>query len=137
MEVDPELEELRKKRALALKDEIEMRSSMPGTTVEVTDDNFKDMVARYPYLLIDFWAPWCGPCKMIGPILDQLAGEYKGKLVIGKLNVDENPVTSRSFRVASIPTMIIVKEREMVERITGAMPKVSIVQHIEKHLDKE
>ena len=134
MTEDQELEALRMKRAEALRNELEMKSALPSTPVEITDDNFKDVVARYPYILIDFWAPWCGPCRMVGPVLEQLAKEYQGKIVIGKLNVDTNPRTARSFRVASIPTLIMVKEREMVERITGALPKQALVQYIEKHI---
>ncbi len=137
MSDDPELDALRKKRSEALEKELGSRDEKkewPSTPIAVTDQNFKDVIARYPFIVIDFWADWCGPCKMMSPILDSLAREYQGKVVFGKLNVDENPQMSATFKVMSIPTMMIVKEREMVERITGAVSKPALERYIQIHL---
>ena len=136
MSDDPELDALRKKRSEALERELGSRvekKGWPSAPIAVTDQNFKDVIARYPLIVIDFWAEWCGPCKMMSPILDSLAREYQGKVVFGKLNVDENPHMSATFKVMSIPTMMIVKEREMVERITGAISKPALERYIQIH----
>ncbi len=89
-----------------------------------TDANFNDEVINSDVpVLVDFYADWCGPCKMIAPIVEQLAGEYEGKVKIGKLDVDANGVTAQSFRVMSIPTLLVFKGGEVVDTIVGAVPK--------------
>jgi thioredoxin 1 len=136
-EPDPELEALRNKRAMELKKQLESKQTgmhWPDRPIEITDANFREVIAKYPLLVIDFWAEWCAPCRMMSPILDSLARTYQGKVVFGKLNVDLNPHTSNTFKVASIPTMMIIKEREMVERITGAIPKANLEQYLRKHI---
>jgi thioredoxin 1 len=136
-EIDPELEALRKKRKEMYVKQAEVekeRLGWPDAPLVLTDANFRETVALYPMVLVDLWAPWCGPCKMLGPIIEQLAKELKGKVVFGKLNVDENPQTASSFKVLSIPTMLIIKERELVDRITGAVPRSKLVTVLNKHL---
>ena len=100
--------------------------------VVVTDQSFEQevMQAKGQPVLFDCWAPWCGPCRMIGPVLDQLAAESQGRYRIGKLNVDENPQTASRFRIASIPTLLIFKDGQLVDRIVGVQPKQAIAERL-------
>lgn len=107
----------------------------------LTDDNFQEVVLNSELpALVDFWAPWCGPCKIIGPIIDELAGEYKDRVVVGKVNVDQNPKLSQFFKVRSIPTLMFFKNQVLVQRSQGMIPKPNleemlddlIVAHIER-----
>ena len=99
-----------------------------GKPFVVTDASFQQEVlqASGPPLLVDFWAPWCGPCRIVGPIMDQLAAESGGRYRIAKLNVDENPMTASRYQIASIPTMLIFKDGAIIDRIIGAQPKQAI-----------
>ncbi len=102
---------------------------------EFTDKNFKTEVLEYKgVVLVDFWAPWCGPCRMIGPIVEQLAEEYAGKVKIGKLNVDENGMVPSQYQVMSIPTLIIFKDGKVVDQMVGAHPKDEIMKRLEKQI---
>lgn len=99
--------------------------------VTITDDNFENEVLQSTEpVLIDFWATWCGPCKMIAPIVEELAGEYQGKAKIGKLDVDENQQTSIKYGVRSIPTILIFKDGKLKDTIIGAVPKPQIVSKL-------
>lgn len=101
----------------------------------ITDDNFQDEVLNSDLpVLIDFWAIWCGPCKMIAPIVEELATEYDGKAKIGKLDVDSNQQTSIKYAVRSIPTLLIFKGGELVETIIGAVPKAKVVEKLESFI---
>jgi thioredoxin 1 len=91
--------------------------------VKITDSTFVETVKKYPLVVIDCWAQWCGPCRMVAPIVDELAKEYAGKIVFGKLNVDENPRISSEFAIMAIPTIFIFKNGEPVDVVQGAMPK--------------
>jgi thioredoxin 1 len=102
--------------------------------IEVTDANFDQALGGHPLVLVDFWAEWCAPCRMIAPILEELAQEYQGKLVVAKLDVDENPKTAMRFRVMSIPTVILFKNGQPVEVLVGAQPKRNFQAKLEKHL---
>jgi thioredoxin 1 len=100
--------------------------------VTITDDNFStEVINSDKPVLIDFWAVWCGPCKMIAPIVEELAGEYEGKLKVGKLDVDNNQQSAIKYGVRSIPTLLIFKGGKVVETIIGAVPKVHIKQKLE------
>jgi thioredoxin 1 len=106
-----------------------------GDVVHLTDANFDaEVVESTLPTITDFWAAWCGPCKMIAPILDQLASEYEGKLKITKLDVDQNPTLATRFGVMSIPTLILFKDGQPVERLVGYMPKEKLVERLKPHL---
>lgn len=100
----------------------------------VTDASFQQEVlqASGPPLLVDFWAPWCGPCRIVGPIMDQLAAEAGGRYRIAKLNVDENPMTASRYQIASIPTMLIFKNGALIDRLVGAQPKHAIEDRLNR-----
>ena len=102
--------------------------------VEVTDANFDEVLRNHPLVLVDFWAEWCAPCRMIAPVLEELAQEYEGKLLVAKLDVDENPKTAMRYRVMSIPTVILFKNGQPVEVLVGAQPKRNFQAKLEKHL---
>ena len=103
--------------------------------VEVTDQNFKDEVLESDKpVLVDFWAEWCGPCRMVGPVVEELAGEYDGKLKVGKVDVDSNPQVSMQFGIRSIPSLLIFKNGEVVDQIVGAVPKAQLQKHVDKQL---
>jgi thioredoxin 2 len=99
--------------------------------VNVTDGTFNNEVLSFTGpVLLDCWAPWCGPCRMVAPALEKLASEYAGRIKIAKLNVDENPVTASNYGIKSIPTMLLFKNGKEIERLVGALPKPEIERHI-------
>jgi thioredoxin 1 len=100
----------------------------------LTDGNFAKEVSANKLLIVDFWAPWCGPCRMEGPIIEALSAEYTGKAAFGKMNVDENQVVPSSFGIMSIPTIIIFNHGKEVERLVGAYPKAHIETMIKRYL---
>ncbi len=100
--------------------------------VTVTDANFADEVERSPLpVLLDMWAPWCGPCRTIAPIVEQLAAETAGRLRVGKLNVDDNPITAERFNVRSIPALLVLRDGREIDRFVGALPKAEIVRRLQ------
>ena len=120
-EKDVQLEKIRAKKIRKL-----MRESSKeniNTPIITTDKTFDEMIKKNPSAVIDCWAPWCGPCRMMSPIIDELAQEYAGKIVFGKLNVDENPEIAKRYNIMGIPTLLIVKNGSVVDRIVGVAPK--------------
>jgi thioredoxin 1 len=105
---------------------------MSGNTIEITDQNFDSTVKANPLVVVDCWAPWCGPCRMIGPVIDTLS-EEQPDITFGKLNTDENLDISRKFQIMAIPTLLFFKNGELVDRITGVVPKGHIEGVIKKH----
>jgi thioredoxin 1 len=103
--------------------------------LNLDDSNFAQTINKYPLLLVDFWAPWCGPCRMMSPIIDQVGKEYIGKLVVGKVNVDENPHISGQFGISSIPTLILFKRGQSVSNIIGSVSKSRIDEMVRMHLE--
>jgi thioredoxin 1 len=107
-----------------------------GDLLKVTDANFDDEVLKSNIpVLVDLWAVWCGPCKMIEPIVDEISNEYAGKLKVGKLNVDENPQIATKYGVRSIPTLFLFKNGELKDQIVGAVPKKQIVNKVDNLLN--
>lgn len=102
--------------------------------IEITDANYEEILASEQPVLIDFWAEWCGPCRMIGPIVEELANEYEGKAVIGKVDVDANPNISIKYGIRSIPTLLIFKGQQVVDKQIGAVPKKNLVDKLEAQL---
>ena len=109
--------------------------SVTSATVAVTDDSFTDdVLASATPVLVDFWATWCGPCKMIAPVLEELATEKAGELTVAKLDVDANPGTARDFQVVSIPTLILFKNGAPVKRIVGTKGKAALLRELADHV---
>jgi thioredoxin 1 len=111
-----------------------MEKKWPDTPIHLLDADIDETMKKYPTIVIDCWAPWCGPCRMIGPVIEELAREMKGKIVFGKLNVDENPQTSMKHKIMSIPTLLVFKNGALVDRFVGAMPKEMLIQKLKPHL---
>jgi thioredoxin 1 len=102
-----------------------------GKAIVLNDANFDATINSDKPVLVDFWAEWCGPCKMIGPVVEELANDYDGKAVIGKLNVDENPGVTARFGIRSIPTLLVFKGGQIVDKQVGAVPKSVLAQKLE------
>ena len=135
-EEDPELLEIRRRRLqemmIKMSDNGTDASDWPSTPIEVTDDNIEELTAKYPQMVVDCWAEWCGPCRMLGPTIEELAKELQGKVVFGKLNTDLNRVLPRQYGIMSIPTILYYKDGEVVGRTVGALPK----EHIQDAIDQ-
>jgi len=127
-----ELEEIRMRKLEELKRGIGIEEK--NKPLKATDANIDEMLEKNRLLLVDFWAEWCGPCRMIAPVIEGIAKEYAGRLTVAKLNVDENPQTAMRFQTMSIPTIILFKEGKLAERIVGAAPKGMIEARLLGHL---
>ncbi len=128
--VDIEIERIKERKMREMEEEIKAmkESGRRGLgaidhPLTLDDNSFVETVRKYPLVVVDCWAPWCGPCKMIAPVIEELAKEYAGKIVFGKLNVDDNPRTATEFAIMAIPTLFIFKHGEPVDVVQGAVPK--------------
>jgi thioredoxin 1 len=136
MNLDEELEAIKHKKLAELQKEAATKAIMSSITepIMLTDSNFASEVSKYPIMLVDFWAPWCGPCRMVSPMIEQLSREYSGKVAFGKVNVDENQRIAASFGIQSIPTLMIFKGGKAVDVMVGALPKAQIEMKLKQQL---
>ena len=137
--MDNELDEIKRRKLEQLKKKYmngdkNMEENMPNTPLQITDADFDANIKKYPLVVIDCWAPWCGPCRMVGPVVEELAQEMQGKIVFGKLNVDENRSTSAKYGIMSIPTLLVFKNGDLVDNIIGAMPKEMLLGKLSSHM---
>ena len=139
MSSDDELEAITHKKLAELQKEAATKAMMSSITepIVLTDSNFASEVTKYPIMLVDFWAPWCGPCRIVSPIIEQLSREYSGRVAFGKVNVDENQRIAASFGIQSIPTLMIFKGSKAVDVIIGAMPKAQIEMKLKQQLSSK
>ena len=112
-----------------------INTTMGTAPLTLNDSNFEDTIKKSQLIVVDFWAPWCGPCRAVSPVIEQLATELAGKALFGKLNVDENPVVSSTFGIQSIPTIAIFKNGKMVDGFVGAASKSQILSKISTYID--
>lgn len=134
---DEELRIINEKRMKKLQQIVNEKELLKNITdpINLDDSDFTESINKFPLLLVDFWAPWCGPCRMMSPVIDQVGKEYQGKLVVGKVNVDENPSISRQFGISSIPTLILFKKGQAVSNIIGSVSKSRIDEMVLMHLE--
>ncbi|MDH7507558.1 MAG: thioredoxin [Candidatus Thermoplasmatota archaeon] len=126
--MNDELYEIRKRKIEQLKKqyfkgEKNMKKNLKNKPFEINDADFDETIKKYSFIVIDCWASWCGPCRMMAPVIDDLAREMQGKIVFGKVNVDENPAISVKYNIMSIPTLLVFKNGNLVDRIIGFYPK--------------
>jgi thioredoxin 1 len=135
---DAEIQSLRERKLVELmrrtRAQLQSGQKDDSKPILLSDATFSSEISKYPVMVVDFWAAWCGPCRMVAPIIEQLAKEYSGRVAFGKLNVDENPLTSSEFQVESIPTLLIFRDGEPVDGIIGAAPKHQIESKLKAHL---
>ncbi len=133
---EDELEAIKHKKLAELQKEAATKAMMSSITepIGLTDSNFAKEISKYPIMLVDFWAPWCGPCRMVSPIIEQLSREYSGKVAFGKVNVDENQRIAASFGIQSIPTLMIFRNGKAVDVMVGALPKAQIEMKLKQQI---
>ncbi len=133
-----ELDEIRKKKMEKMMSEMNKPPApsvqFPNKPIVITDDTVDSAASQYPIFILDCWAQWCGPCRMLGPIIEELARDFSGKIVFGKLNVEENMQTSNKHNISAIPTMLVFKNGKLVDKLVGAYPKATLTAKIQKYL---
>ena len=136
MDEENELDQIRSRKIQAILDQAKNPQQVYNRPITVTDDTFHQAVQAHDLLVVDFWAPWCGPCRMVGPIIEELSAEHAGKVVFGKMNIDENQGVPGSFGIMSIPTIMVFHHGKEVERIVGAYPKAHFEAIIKRYLTR-
>lgn len=120
-----------------LKDLLKKKEGLnfPDKPIELDDAGFTTITQKYPRIVVDCWAEWCAPCRAVSPIIEMLAKKYQGKVVFGKLNIDENPLTTSKYQIMSIPTLLVFMNGELVDRVVGALPKPLLEARLMKILE--
>lgn len=138
MKRDEELEKIRQEKLKKLMEKAaeteKKKESTPNKPIEVTDETFKETIQNHSLVVVDCWAPWCAPCNLVAPIIEELAQDYAGKILFGKLNVDENRAVATQYQIMGIPTLLVFKNGKLADRIVGAMPRQVLEQKITGHL---
>jgi len=138
MERDEELERIRQKKLKQLMESAveteEKKESTLNKPIEVTDGIFKETIQNHSLVVVDCWAPWCAPCHIVAPIIEELARDYAGKILFGKLNVDENRAVATQYQIMGIPTLLVFKNGKLADRIVGAMPRQVLERKITGYL---
>ena len=133
-DIDPEILKIRQKKIESMAGK--NMSESTKNPVTLTDQSFDGFIQKQGLSIVDCWAEWCGPCKMLSPVIDQLAQEYSGKVAFGKLNVDENPSTSSKFGIMSIPTLLVFTKGKLIDNLVGAHPYQTLKTKIDEYLSK-
>lgn len=131
-----ELERIRQRklREMMRKDVDESEHHWPTEPVVLSDGTFEQVVRKYPLVVVDCWAEWCVPCRMVAPIVEELARDYHGRIVFGKLNVDSNPGTAQQYEIMGIPTLLVFRNGQLVNQIVGALPRSELETKITQYL---
>ena len=133
---DTEIDRIKKAKILAMLEQAQ-KEKFTGKPIILTDSNFDSEISKHTLIVVDFWAPWCGPCRMVGPLIEELASEYSGKVAFGKLNVDDNRMVPSRFGVRGIPTLMVFKDGEAVDTVVGACPKAHIEAKFKPHIERD
>lgn len=132
MNDDEEANRIKQRMAENMK--VTITSAGNGKPIDLSDATFDRALQEHSYIMVDFWAPWCGPCRFVSPVLEELARDYAGHITLGKVNVDENPMVSNRFMISSIPTIKFFKNGEEVDTMIGAAPRPYIEQRLKEYL---
>ena len=132
---DTEMDRIKKAKILAMLEQAQ-KEKLNSKPIILTDTNFNSEIAENNLFVVDFWAPWCGPCRMVGPLIEELASEYSGKVTFGKLNVDDNKMVPIRFGVRGIPTLIIFKDGKVVDSVVGACSKSQIESKFKPYIER-
>ena len=128
-DMDDELGKIRQRKLVEMQERI--RAQSEGKVLPLDQGNFNALLHAHPALVVDFWAEWCGPCRMVGPVVEELAREYAGRVTFAKCNTDDNPVLSGQFTISAIPTLLFFLQGNLVDRVTGAYPKEALKKRVE------
>jgi thioredoxin 1 len=134
--MDDELARIREKRKQELVDQMK-QSGKPGSVSDVNEMHFRQFISENPFVVVDFWAEWCGPCRRVAPVMDELAKEFAGRVVFGKCNTDENRHLAMEFNISAIPAIMLFKNGQLADRIIGAYPKDAIREKIVRRFGLE